>query len=65
VVMRHARDGRVVEVAARTRTISLGVTTRAPSPRPRPAASRAAECDSARDITSVTGPKEAQPRSRI
>ena len=63
VVMQHGRDGRVVEVAARTRTIppamrrALIIGTQA-------AASRAALCASARAITSGTGPRAGRRRCR-
>ncbi len=56
VVMRHDEDGRTVEVGARTRTIPPALR-RALHHRDRAAASRAAGCRSARDITSVTGPR--------
>jgi Domain of unknown function (DUF222) len=58
VVMRHGRDGHVVEVDARTRTIPPAIR-RALHHRDRGAASRGAVSGSARAITSVTGPKEA------
>ena len=62
VVMRHDRDGRVVEVDARTRTIPRhcgGRCTTATAA----AASRAVAFGSARGITSITGRKAAPPRS--
>jgi len=64
VVMQHGRDGRVVEVAARARTIPPAyggryVTVTAA------AASRAALSGSARGTTYVTGPRADPPRSRI
>jgi hypothetical protein len=64
VVMQHGRDGRVVEVAARTRTIPPALR-RALHHRDRAAASQAAGFGSARAITSGTGRKGAPPRSRI
>src|SRR3989454_5662003 len=64
VVMQHGRDGRVVEVAARTRTIPLPygaryITVTAAAVFP------AALSGSARATTSVTGPRADPPRSRI
>jgi hypothetical protein len=62
VVMRHAPDGRVVEVGARTRTIPRRFGARS-TIETAPVASRAVGCRSVRDITCVTGRREAPPRS--
>ena len=64
VVMKHARDGRVVEVAARTRTIPPAYAARSTTAIV-VVASQAAACALFKCITSGTGPREAPPSSRI
>src|SRR6266508_1949839 len=64
VVMQHGSNGRVVEVAARTRTIPPRYDERSTT-EIGAVAFRAAGGDSSRDITSATGPRAVRLRSRI
>jgi hypothetical protein len=64
VVMRHAEDGHVVEIGARTRTIPPALRRALHHRETGAAAFRAAMCGPGRGITCATGPRAARRRCR-